>query len=439
MNCDIDSLTYVIAARDAAATIAQTLRSLVCQTRPDWRCIVIDDGSTDRTATAALQVQDPRIRVEVRPPRGVAHARNTGFAMCTTPLVCFLDADDALAPQHAACMLASVGASDVVACGYRYTDPMLNDTGWEHAPTDGDTTLDGLCEINQFALGGLVFRRGALRGLCERTRTGEPTLFSTRTHHEDWELLLRLTAGGATWAPVVRETLYSYRLLPASRTTELRPLWRDGLELIQRFHPSARGGDDACRRWSLRSLARAAVAGREALCTEILSLLGPLAPADADVLAGAIRWSVRRLRTSKDPTAAGEFLGWRGAVARRMGASPVAIEASQRGFDSSRDWGSIAVRCVGLVKPGQTLVIYGMGRNGREVLRSIPRDRVPLAFVDDRPSVECNLPRVALADLGPQHVVLVTPDARTHILAVLGRTRAGSVLLPERVLTSVAA
>jgi hypothetical protein len=275
MTCDNDSLTYVIAARDAAATIAQTLRSLVCQTRADWRCVVIDDGSTDRTATAALEVQDPRIRVEVRPPRGVAHARNAGFAMCVTPFVCFLDADDAVAPHHAACMLASIGAADVVACGYRYTDPMLNDRGWEHTPADGDATLDGLCELNQFALGGLVFRREMLRGLCERTRAGEPTLFSTRTHHEDWELLLRLTAAGAAWAPVVREALYLYRLLPASRTTELRPLWKDGLSLIQRFHPSARGGDDASRRWSLRSLARAAVAGRESLCTEILALLGP--------------------------------------------------------------------------------------------------------------------------------------------------------------------
>ena len=94
---------------------------------------------------------------------------------------------------------AGVGAADVVACGYRYTDPMLNDTGWEHTPTDGDATLDGLCELNQFALGGLVFRRQVLRGLCERTRTGEPSLFSTRTHHEDWELLLRLTAAGAAW------------------------------------------------------------------------------------------------------------------------------------------------------------------------------------------------------------------------------------------------
>lgn len=439
MTCDNDSLTYVIAARDAAATIAQSLRSLVCQTRADWRCVVIDDGSTDRTATAASQVQDPRIRVEVRPPRGVAHARNAGFAMCTTPFVCFLDADDAVAPQHAACMLASIGAADVVACGYRYTDPMLSDTGWEHTPTDGDATLDGLCELNQFALGGLVFRRQVLRGLCERTRMGEPSLFSTRTHHEDWELLLRLTAAGAAWAPMVREALFSYRLLPASRTTDLRPLWKDGLELIQRFHPSARGGDDASRRWSLRALARAAVAGREALCTEILALLGPLAPADADVLAGAIRWSVRRLQTSRDPAAGGEFLGWRGAVARRMGASPVAIEAAQRGFDSSRDWSSIAVRCVGLVKPGQTLVIYGMGRNGREVVRAMPRNRVPVAFVDDRPWVECDLPRIALADLGPQHVVLVTPDARTHILAVLGRTRAGAVLLPERIVTSSAA
>ncbi|MCE7974111.1 MAG: glycosyltransferase [Leptolyngbya sp. PLA1] len=439
MTSDNDSLTYVIAARDAAATIAQTLRSLVCQTRPDWRCVVIDDGSTDRTATAALEVQDPRIRVEVRPPRGVAHARNTGFAMCATPFVCFLDADDAVAPQHAACMLASIGAAAVVACGFRYTDPMLNDTGWEHTPTDGDATLDGLCEMNQFALGGLIFRRGALRGLCERARTGELALFSTRTHHEDWELLLRLTAAGAAWAPVVREALYSYRLLPASRTTDLRPLWKDGLELIQRFHPSARGGDDASRRWSLRSLARAAVAGREALCTEILAMVGPLAPADADVLAGAIRWSVRRLQTSRDPAAAGEFLGWRGAVARRLGASPVAIEAAQRGFDSSRDWSSIALRSVGLVKPGQTLVIYGMGRNGREVLRALPRDRVPLAFVDDRHGVECDLPRVAPADLGPQHVVLVTPDARSHILAVLARTRAGSVLLPERVVAAAAA
>ena len=59
--------------------------------------IVVDDGSTDATATVAAQ--HPNIRYVHQENRGLAAARNRGLAEATGDLVVFLDADDRLMPR----------------------------------------------------------------------------------------------------------------------------------------------------------------------------------------------------------------------------------------------------------------------------------------------------------------------------------------------------
>src|SRR6185312_14653023 len=59
------TLSVVIPARDAEATLGDALDSLLAQTRGDWCAIVVDDGSTDGTAdiVRAYAARDSRIRL----------------------------------------------------------------------------------------------------------------------------------------------------------------------------------------------------------------------------------------------------------------------------------------------------------------------------------------------------------------------------------------
>jgi glycosyltransferase involved in cell wall biosynthesis len=96
------TFSVLIAAYNAEATIAETLDSLLAQTRPDWEAIVVDDGSTDRTLeiTSRYASQDPRIRVTSKPNGGASSARNLAARLATADLLCLLDADDLYLPEY---------------------------------------------------------------------------------------------------------------------------------------------------------------------------------------------------------------------------------------------------------------------------------------------------------------------------------------------------
>ncbi|NLH83129.1 MAG: glycosyltransferase [Phyllobacteriaceae bacterium] len=91
--------SIVVPAYNAAATIAETLWSLLAQTFGDFEVIVVDDGSSDRTAEIVESFEDPRIRLVRQANRGLAGAHNTGIAASRGEFVGFCDADDLWMPE----------------------------------------------------------------------------------------------------------------------------------------------------------------------------------------------------------------------------------------------------------------------------------------------------------------------------------------------------
>ena len=91
-------VSVVIPAYNAEATLAETLDSALAQSLRDIEVIVIDDGSTDRTAAIAADANDPRVRVISVQNGGVARARNRGIHESRAELIAFLDADDLWRP-----------------------------------------------------------------------------------------------------------------------------------------------------------------------------------------------------------------------------------------------------------------------------------------------------------------------------------------------------
>jgi glycosyltransferase involved in cell wall biosynthesis len=103
----VDSITprisIVIPTYNCEGYLAQTLDSVLAQTFGDWELVIYDDGSRDGTAGVAncYSAKDRRIRVLQGSNRGVAAARNRGFA-ATNPaseFVIFFDHDDVWEPD----------------------------------------------------------------------------------------------------------------------------------------------------------------------------------------------------------------------------------------------------------------------------------------------------------------------------------------------------
>ncbi|MFD1034531.1 glycosyltransferase family 2 protein [Sphingomonas hankookensis] len=96
--------SVIIPTYNRADKILPTLESVREQTLGDFECLVVDDGSRDGDALAAVVagLGDDRFRYIRTPNRGASAARNTGFDEARGRYVALLDSDDRFLPAKLA-------------------------------------------------------------------------------------------------------------------------------------------------------------------------------------------------------------------------------------------------------------------------------------------------------------------------------------------------
>ncbi|MGE0518962.1 MAG: glycosyltransferase [Candidatus Binatia bacterium] len=109
------SISVVICAYNAERTLEACLRSLRELRYDNFESILIDDGSTDRTAEIAARF--PELRVLSQPNRGLSLARNAGIAAARGDIVAFTDADCVVDPDWLSYLAHGFESSGFVAVG----------------------------------------------------------------------------------------------------------------------------------------------------------------------------------------------------------------------------------------------------------------------------------------------------------------------------------
>ena len=71
-----NTISVIMPARNAEKFIRPAIDSILSQDIDDLELIVVDDGSTDRTARLAGGTGDPRVRVIPGPRQGLSAAMN---------------------------------------------------------------------------------------------------------------------------------------------------------------------------------------------------------------------------------------------------------------------------------------------------------------------------------------------------------------------------
>jgi glycosyltransferase involved in cell wall biosynthesis len=99
MKADAPLVSVLIPVFNAAAFLAATLDSVLAQTWPNLEIIVVDDGSTDRSAEIIEQYRDRGVEVIRQDNLGSTAARNRAFAASNGAFVQFLDHDDLIDPD----------------------------------------------------------------------------------------------------------------------------------------------------------------------------------------------------------------------------------------------------------------------------------------------------------------------------------------------------
>jgi len=215
-------VSVVLPFRDAAATLAEALRSIAAQTLPAFECLLVDNGSLDSsTATARAAAQrDARFRV-LRSDGGLVQTLNTGIAAARAPLIARMDADDLAHPTRLARQLAALAADPSLAVMSCLVECFPADApgrgmhryaAWLNGLRTPDAIRAALFIESPIAHPSAVVTRAALDAVGGYHDTGGP---------EDYDLWLRLLLRGYRAAKVAAVLLY----------------WRDSAGRLSRVDP----------------------------------------------------------------------------------------------------------------------------------------------------------------------------------------------------------
>jgi len=92
-------VSVIVPTYNRRETIRAAIASVQRQTFQDWELIVVDDGSTDDTASL-IEGSDPRLVLIRQKNQGVNGARNAAMVRARGQYIAFLDSDDEWLPHH---------------------------------------------------------------------------------------------------------------------------------------------------------------------------------------------------------------------------------------------------------------------------------------------------------------------------------------------------
>lgn len=100
-------VSIIIPVYNSEEYLERCLESIMHQDFQQWECIIVDDGSKDRSGVICdrYSLLDTRFRVVHKPNGGVSSARNTGLALAKGEWICFVDSDDLLVEDALSYML----------------------------------------------------------------------------------------------------------------------------------------------------------------------------------------------------------------------------------------------------------------------------------------------------------------------------------------------
>lgn len=119
-------VSVVMPAYNAERFVAEAIESVLAQTHQDLELIVVDDGSTDRTA-AVVASFGARVRCVRQQNARQAAARNRGVREATGDYLAFIDADDLWRPEKLAKQLRVLEADPSLGFVYCNVDHVDED------------------------------------------------------------------------------------------------------------------------------------------------------------------------------------------------------------------------------------------------------------------------------------------------------------------------
>lgn len=161
------TVSVVMSVYNGAATLHDSVRSILSQQGVEFEFVIVNDGSTDASTGILdeLARADRRIRVIHQDNRGLTRALIVGCAAASGAYIARQDADDLSLPDRLRNELAVIEAhrdAVLVSCGTRFVGPkreLLYEKSHAGDATDGLLTLDWEQLRGPAGHGSTLFRR----------------------------------------------------------------------------------------------------------------------------------------------------------------------------------------------------------------------------------------------------------------------------------------
>jgi len=227
--------SVVVPAYNAEATLPDTLDAILAQSFGDWECVVVDDGSTDRTLALArtYEMRDPRVRVVAQANRGTGGAYNAGVTAARGAFIVLCSADDLLAADHLEVMARAIDECD--ACDiYSANGSYLSPDGTTQ-PVYGPDDMPASLSLTQL-IRGCFYGVGATyrRELFDRVGGYREGIFG-----EDYDFWLRAMALGARHC-YVPQPLSLHRLSASQKSSQTEAVLCSDIRMLTDLEATGR-------------------------------------------------------------------------------------------------------------------------------------------------------------------------------------------------------
>ena len=200
-------VTIIMPVYNGEKYIQEAINSIINQTYSNWELVIVDDGSTDNTASIIKKFDDSRIKYVYQKNQGPSAARNKGIGLAEGNYIAFIDADDMYVKdklEKQVAYLEETPAVDIV-----YNDIKVIDVSSRVLYT---LKSEGIYQNREDFLSVLLFRQiiPLPPSILAKKKCFEKIRFNTKyVHGEDYDLTIRLAQENKYG--YLKESLYLYR------------------------------------------------------------------------------------------------------------------------------------------------------------------------------------------------------------------------------------
>lgn len=238
-------LSVIVPVYNVENHLRKCLDSIINQTFKDLEIILVNDGSTDGSATICEEYgeKDPRIKVIHQPNSGVSAARNKGIEVATRNYLTFVDSDDWVENTMYEEMLKIAfqqPKTDVLMCDFRNVSVASTQEISAEIRAGHYSKHEIVANLYPTLLATENFGRIPIVSVCtcifNRSLLLESKiLFDPKLRYsEDYLFMAKVMIKAQSFHYFKRNYFYNYLQYDASRSKKFQPVWWENLLYLNR-------------------------------------------------------------------------------------------------------------------------------------------------------------------------------------------------------------